>query len=277
MKNRVYNFAAGPSMLADEVLNKLHEEFYNYEGSGMAVMEMSHRSKGYLAIFEDAKKRLRDIMEIPEDYEIFFMHGGATGQFAAVPMNLLRGGKADYIVTGNFSNKAAKEAQKYGTVHIAYDGKDNGYSHIPSQEELDLSEDARYVHLCSNNTIYGTEWKKYPDVKEKILVGDLSSDILSRRIGRLPFVLVSILLYLSVPLYYAAWEYETVSPYVMEPTGLIMGLFAILGSGIPFCFGHQIGVLDSLEFTAPFALTSKNSVTPRSSSFLIARSQRIGV
>ncbi len=190
MENRIYNFAAGPSMLADEVLNKLHEEFYNYEGSGMAVMEMSHRSKGYLAIFEDAKKRLRDIMEIPEDYEIFFMHGGATGQFAAVPMNLLRDGKADYIVTGNFSNKAAKEAQKYGTVHIAYDGKNNGYSHIPAQEELDLSEDARYVHLCSNNTIYGTEWKKYPDVRGKILVGDLSSDILSRRINVKDFGLI---------------------------------------------------------------------------------------
>ena len=190
MKDRVYNFAAGPSMLADEVLNELNEEFYNYGNTGMAVMEMSHRGKDYLSIFEDAKKRLYQIMEIPEDYDVFFMHGGATGQFAAVPLNLLKGGKADYIITGNFSKKAAQEASKYGEIHIAYDGKGNDYSHIPAQDELSLSEDARYVHLCSNNTIYGTEWKNYPDVHGKILVADMSSDILSRKVNVKDFGLI---------------------------------------------------------------------------------------
>ena len=181
MKERIYNFAAGPSMLSDEVLNELYEEFYNYHGTGMAVMEMSHRSRDYLEIFDDAKERLARIMEIPEDYEIFFMHGGATAQFASVPMNLLKN-KADYIITGNFSRKAAQEAEKYGTVHIAYDGKENDYSRIPSFEELDLSEDADYVHLCSNNTIYGTQWESYPDTMGVTLIADMSSDILSRRI-----------------------------------------------------------------------------------------------
>lgn len=190
MKDRVYNFAAGPSMLADEVLKELDGEFYNYRSSGMSVMEMSHRGKDYLEIFADAKARLSSILEVPEDYEIFFMHGGATGQFAAVPLNLLKGKSADYIITGNFSKKAAQEAEKYGTVHIAYDGKEKDYAHIPNQEEIRLNEDSIYVHLCSNNTIYGTEWKDYPDVKGKTLIADMSSDILSRRINVRDFGLI---------------------------------------------------------------------------------------
>ncbi len=177
-------------MLADEVLNELYDEFYNYKGSGMAVMEMSHRGKDYLAVFEDAKTRLRRIMGIPEDYEIFFMHGGATGQFAAVALNLLKGETADYIVTGNFSKKAAKEAEKYGKVHIAYDGKANEYSHIPEDRELSFDPSSRYVYLCSNNTIYGTEWKRFPDVKDKILIADMSSDILSRTVDVKDFGLI---------------------------------------------------------------------------------------
>ncbi len=190
MKDRVYNFAAGPSMLADKVLNELYEEFYNYEGSGMAVMEMSHRSKEYLNILSDAKQRLYRIMDVPENYEVFFMHGGATGQFAAVPMNLLKGEKADYVITGNFSKKAAKEAEKYGIVHIAYDGKQNDYSHIPGQDELQFDPESIYVHLCSNNTIYGTQWQKYPDVGDRILIADMSSDILSRKINVNDFGLI---------------------------------------------------------------------------------------
>ena len=190
MKDRVYNFAAGPSMLADEVLNELYDEFYNFNKTGMAVMEMSHRSKEYLNIFTDAKTRFCRIMDVPENYEVFFMHGGATGQFAAVPMNLLKGKKADYIVTGNFSKKAAQEAEKYGTVHIAYDGKDNGYSHIPGQDELIFDSESVYVHLCSNNTIYGTQWQKYPDVGSRLLIADMSSDILSRRVDVNGFSLI---------------------------------------------------------------------------------------
>ncbi len=190
MKDRIYNFAAGPSMLPDEVMEKLHEDFFSYEGSGMAVMEMSHRSKDYLSIFNETKERLRRIMEIPDDYEIFFMHGGATGQFAAVPMNLMKKGKADYIVTGNFSKKAAQEAAKYGEVNVIYDGKENGYSHIPQIHELHFSKDIDYVHLCSNNTIYGTEWKSFPDTGDIPLIADMSSDILSRKIDVSRFGLI---------------------------------------------------------------------------------------
>ncbi len=177
-------------MLADEVLNELYEEFYNFNKSGMAVMEMSHRSKDYLSIFAEAKDRLCRIMDIPENYGVFFMHGGATGQFAAVPMNLLKGNKADYIITGNFSKKAAKEAEKYGTVHISYEGMQNGYSHIPDQNELCYDPDSIYVHLCSNNTIYGTQWQKYPDAGGRILIADMSSDILSRRVNVNDFGLI---------------------------------------------------------------------------------------
>ena len=170
-------------MLADDVLIRMKEELFNYKDTGMSVMEMSHRSKIYLKIFEETKDTLRRVMDIPEDYEILFMHGGATGQFAAIGLNILKGNKADYVITGNFSKKAAQEAAKYGEVHIAYDGKDNNYSHIPLQDELGLSPDARYVHICANNTIFGTEWKSFPDVKGKILIADMSSDILSKKVN----------------------------------------------------------------------------------------------
>lgn len=181
MEDRVYNFAAGPSMLADEVLIELKNELFNFNNTGMSVMEMSHRSKVYLEIFEQVKSDLRTLMNIPNNYEIFFLHGGATGQFAAIPLNLLKN-KADYIITGNFSKKAMQEAQKYGEVNVAYDGKDNNYSHIPELNELKLSEDTDYVHLCANNTIFGTEWKDFPDTKDVPLIVDMSSDILSKPI-----------------------------------------------------------------------------------------------
>ena len=190
MKDRIYNFAAGPSMLADEVLDRIYADFYSYQDSGMAVMEMSHRAKDYLAVFSETKDRLRKIMAIGEDYEIFFMHGGATGQFAAVPLNLMKKGKADYIVTGNFAKKAAQEAMKYGEVKIIYDGKDNGYSQIPAIDELHFSRDVDYIHLCSNNTIYGTQWHKYPETKDIPLVADMSSDILSKKINVADFGLI---------------------------------------------------------------------------------------
>ena len=182
MENRVYNFAAGPSMLADDVLKRLKEELFNYNDTGMSVMEMSHRSKIYLEIYEKTNADLKKLMGINEDYEVFFMHGGATGVFASLPMNLLRN-RADYIVTGNFSNKAAKEAMKYGQVNVIYDGKDNGYARIPDLKELFFDEDADYIHLCANNTIYGTEWKIFPDTGNIPLIADMSSDILSRKVN----------------------------------------------------------------------------------------------
>ena len=186
---RVYNFSAGPSILADEVLIELKKDLFNYKGTGMSVMEMSHRSGIYLEIFEDAKNCLRELMDIPEDYEIFFSHGGATGQFAAIPLNLLKR-KADYIITGSFSGKAAQEAEKYGKVHIAYDDEKKIYDTIPLQKELKLSEDADYVHLCANNTIYGTQWQLFPDTGDIPLIADMSSDILSRKIDVSKFSLI---------------------------------------------------------------------------------------
>ncbi|MBQ4251658.1 MAG: 3-phosphoserine/phosphohydroxythreonine transaminase [Erysipelotrichaceae bacterium] len=190
MQNRIYNFAAGPSTLPEEVLQEIQQEMLNYEGSGMSVMEMSHRSKMYLNIFEETKNTLRRVMNIPENYEILFLHGGATGQFSMVPLNLGRTGKADYIVTGNFARKAAQEAAKFITVNIAYDGKDNNFTLIPKQEELRLSADADYVHICANNTIYGTEWRDYPDTGNIPLVADMSSDILSKPVDVSKFGLI---------------------------------------------------------------------------------------
>ena len=156
-ENRVYNFSAGPSILPEEVLQRAKAEIMNYHGSGMSVMEMSHRSPVFSEIFADTKTKLRGLLRVPETHEILFLQGGATLQFAAIPMNLMEGGTADYAVTGNFSKKAAKEAEKYGTVHIACDTGDTGHDRIPAQEELKLSPEAKYFYYCANNTIYGTE------------------------------------------------------------------------------------------------------------------------
>ena len=183
MNDRILNFAAGPSMLSDEVLLRIQSELLNYKGTGMSVMEMSHRSKAYLEIFNETKDLLKKVMNIPDHYEIMFIQGGATQQFGTIPLNLMKTGKADYIVTGVFSGKSAQEASKFGNVHIVYDDKDNHYKHIPTQNELNLSEDADYVHYCANNTIYGTEWKYVPDTKGKPIVVDMSSNILSKPVN----------------------------------------------------------------------------------------------
>ena len=190
MNDRVYNFSAGPSMLADEVLKKIAEELMNYRSTGMSVMEMSHRGKEYLAIFNECKERLRRVMAIPDDYEILFLHGGATAQFSAVPLNLMKNGKADYIITGNFAKKAAQEAAKFGQVNVVFDTSEENHRRIPDLSELRFSADADYVHLCSNNTIFGTEWQTFPDTGKVPLVADMSSDILSRRINVADFGLI---------------------------------------------------------------------------------------
>ena len=175
---RVYNFSAGPSVMPEKALLKAREEMLNYKGSGMSVMEMSHRSAAFAEIFTETKEKLRGIMKVPDTHEILFLQGGATLQFAAIPMNLIRGGAADYAVTGHFSAKAAKEAEKYGTVNIAASSSPD-FSKIPSQAELKLSPDAEYFYYCANNTIYGTEWQYVPETACP-LVCDMSSDILSR-------------------------------------------------------------------------------------------------
>lgn len=180
---RVFNFSAGPSMLPLEALERAGAEITNYQGSGMSVMEMSHRSKVFDKIFVDTKEKLRALMAIPEAYEILFLQGGASSQFSMVPLNLMgRTGKADYAVTGNFSGVAYKEAKKYGAVSLAASSEDKNHTYIPAQEELKLDPGAGYFHYCANNTIYGTEWQYVPETGAVPLVCDMSSDILSRQV-----------------------------------------------------------------------------------------------
>ena len=177
---RVYNFSAGPSMLPLSALERAASEITSYRGSGMSVMEMSHRSKVFLQIFEEAQDKLRRLMNVPEEYQILFLQTGATGQFSAIPLNLIgKTGKADYAVTGNFSNLAYKEAQKYGQINLAVSSADRDHSYIPRQEQIQLDPQASYFYYCANNTVYGTEWDYVPETGDVPLVCDMSSDILS--------------------------------------------------------------------------------------------------
>jgi phosphoserine aminotransferase len=178
---RIFNFSAGPSMLPEEVLNQASAEMSNYRGSGMSVMEMSHRSDIYARLFESVQTSFRRVMNIPNNYKVLFLQGGATLQFAMVPMNLItKTGSADYAVTGSFSGKAAEEAKKYGTVNTAASSKDKNHTYIPRQSELKLDPNASYFHYCANNTIYGTEWDYVPETGNVPLVCDMSSNILSK-------------------------------------------------------------------------------------------------
>ena len=181
--SRVYNFSAGPSMLPEEVLKQAQAELLDYNGSGMSVCEMSHRSKWYMDINTEAEELLRELMGISEDYYVMFVQGGASQQFAAVPLNLLgKNKKADYCVTGNFANKAYKEALIFSDdVHIASSSKEDNYTYIP--KGLDIRADAAYVHITNNNTIFGTEYHWVPDTKGVPLVSDMSSDILSHEVN----------------------------------------------------------------------------------------------
>ena len=177
---RVYNFSAGPSMLPEAVLEKAAAEMLDYEGSGQSVMEMSHRSKVYQSIIDKTEALLREIMNIPENYKVLFLQGGASSQFAMVPMNLMTGsGKADYIVTGQWAKKAFKEAARYGDAKAVASSEDKTFSYIPKLTREDFRPDADYVHICMNNTIYGTVYKELPDTGDVPLVADISSCVLS--------------------------------------------------------------------------------------------------
>ena len=177
--SRVYNFSAGPAVLPEEVLKEAAEEMLDYKGSGMSVMEMSHRSKVYDEIIKDAEKDLRELMNIPENYEVLFLQGGASQQFAMIPMNLKKNGVADYIVTGQWAKKAFAEAGKYLKANKIATSEDETFSYIPDCSDLPISEDADYVYICENNTIYGTKYKTLPNTKGKTLVADVSSCFLS--------------------------------------------------------------------------------------------------
>lgn len=177
--SRIYNFSAGPAVLPEEVLKEAAEEMMDYKGSGMSVMEMSHRSKVYDTIIKEAEADLRQLMNIPDNYKVLFLQGGASLQFAMIPMNLMKNRVADYIVTGQWAKKAYQEAAIYGKANKIASSEDETYSYIPDCSDLPISEDADYVYICENNTIYGTKYKTLPNTKGKTLVADLSSCILS--------------------------------------------------------------------------------------------------
>ena len=177
--SRVYNFAAGPAVLPEEVLKDAAAEMLDYNGTGMSVMEMSHRSKAFEEIIQSAEQDLRDLMNIPDNYKVLFLQGGGSTQFAMIPMNLMKNKVADYIITGQWAKKAAAEAEKYGKVNRIASSADKTFTYIPDMKNVQVSDDADYVYICHNNTIYGTKYNELPDTKGKILVADMSSDILS--------------------------------------------------------------------------------------------------
>ena len=178
--DRVYNFSAGPAMMPEPVLEEIAAEVLNYRGSGMSVMEMSHRSKVFQDILAQAEADLRELMHIPENYKVLFVQGGGTVQFAMVPMNLMKNGVACYVETGAWSKKAIAEAKRYGEVKIVASSADKNFSYIPDCSDLDIPDNADYVYICENETIHGTTWHNLPNTKGKILVADQSSMFLSR-------------------------------------------------------------------------------------------------
>ena len=178
--DRSYNFSAGPATMPEPVLEEIRDEVMNYRGSGMSVMEMSHRSPVYQQIIDEAEQDLRDLMHIPDNYKVLFIQGGATLQFAMIPMNLMKNGVACYVETGAWSKKAISEAKKYGEVHVAASSKDRNFCYIPDCDDLDIPENADYVYICENETIHGVTWPKLPNTKGHVLVSDQSSMFLSK-------------------------------------------------------------------------------------------------
>ncbi len=188
--SRVYNFSAGPAVLPEEVLREAAEEMLDYRGTGMSVMEMSHRSKAYDTIIREAEADLRDLMKIPDNYRVLFLQGGASQQFAMIPMNLMKNRVADYIVTGQWAKKAWQEAGIYGRANKIASSEDETFSYIPDCSDLPVSEEADYVYICENNTIYGTKFKTLPDTKGKPLVADVSSCFLSEPVDVSRYALI---------------------------------------------------------------------------------------
>jgi phosphoserine aminotransferase len=191
MEKRIYNFAAGPAILPEPVLKEAQEQLWALPGVGMSILEISHRSKTFDKIIGEAKEGLKSLLSISDDYSLLFLQGGASLQFSMVPMNLMvKNKKADYIVTGSWSKKAVKEAKRVGTVNIVASTEEGKFKRIPKQEELKLDPQADYVHFTSNNTIYGTEWHKEPEVGNVPLVCDASSDILHKKIDVSKYALI---------------------------------------------------------------------------------------
>lgn len=191
LEERVFNFAAGPATLPASVIKKAQSELYNWNGSGMSVMEMSHRGKEFLSIIQKAESDLRALLNIPENYDVLFLQGGATTQFAAIPLNLVKPeDPVDYLVTGSWGDKAFKEAQKFSKPKVIWSGKAEKYTKIPSFDGLEQTPDAKYLHICANETIYGVEFKDYPVPKNGILVADMSSNFCSKPVDVSKFGLI---------------------------------------------------------------------------------------
>ena len=180
MNDEIYNFSAGPAVMPKSVLSEIQSELLNYNGSGMSVMEMSHRSSTFMKIYDDTVADLRKLMNIPNNYKVLFIQGGATLQFSMIPMNLMKNGCADYIVTGAWSQKAYKEAKKYGDVACVASSADRNFSYVPDCSDLPIRDNADYVYICENETIHGTTFPTLPNAKGKILVSDQSSMFLSK-------------------------------------------------------------------------------------------------
>ena len=190
MEDRAYNFAAGPAQMPESVLKKAQSELLNWHGCGMSVMEMSHRGSQFKEIYLEARERLKHLLGVPETHEVLFLQGGATTQFAAIPLNLMGKLGASYAVTGNFSGIAAREAEKYGPVSIAWDGTEEGFTRIPRQEELNIEPNSAYFHYCANNTIFGTAWDYVPETGGVPVVCDMSSEIMSRPVDVARYALI---------------------------------------------------------------------------------------
>lgn len=190
MEKRIYNFSAGPAVLPEEVLKEAQENLFALPGVGMSILEISHRSKTFDKIINEAKADLRKLLDINDNYELLFLQGGASLQFSMVPLNLMKNNKADYIITGSWSKKALKEAKRVGTINIAASTEEEKFKRIPKQDELKLDPSADYVHFTSNNTIYGTQWHKEPEVGNVPLVCDASSDILHKKINVNKYALI---------------------------------------------------------------------------------------
>lgn len=191
MSERVFNFNPGPAMLPLSVLEAAQKEMLNYKGTGMSIMELSHRSKPFEEVILGAEALLKELLNVPDNYRVLFIGMGATGQFDMVPMNYLTEGKtADYIITGSFANKAYKEAVKIGNTHVAGTTKEENFTRITRPDEIKFSENPAYVHITTNNTIFGTQWKEFPDCGDIPLVADMSSDIMSKKIDVSKFALI---------------------------------------------------------------------------------------
>lgn len=187
---RVYNFSAGPAVLPEEVLKEAAEEMLDYRGTGMSVMEMSHRSKAFETIITEAEADIRTLMGIPDNYKVLFLQGGASQQFAMIPMNFMKHGTADYIITGQWAKKAFQEAKKFGNPVAVASSEDKTYTYIPDCSDLPISEDADYVYICENNTIYGTKYKTLPNTKGKNLIADVSSCFLSEPVDVTKYAMI---------------------------------------------------------------------------------------